>query len=102
MFLMAIVLGEEELKNLVFDLVEVVKEEFGGRGGLTVEQLEEFLAVSFEELLGEYGVDEVVVRLQEKWCEVSDGRSFVDLVNDFYKGLDGFLSDMNKKEVSGS
>jgi nitrogen regulatory protein PII len=102
MFKMAIVLGEEELKNLVFDLVEAVKEEFGGGEGLTVEQLEEFLAISFEELLEEYDVDEVVVHLQEKWYEVGDGRSFVNLVKDFYKGLDGFLSDMNEKEVSGS
>jgi hypothetical protein len=94
---MAIVLGEEELRNLVSDLVEVVKEEFGG--GLTSEQLEEFLAILFEELLGEYDVDEVVVRLQDKWYEVGDGRSFVDLVKEVYKELEGLLSDVKGSNV---
>jgi len=93
MFPVAIVLNKEDLEALVSDLVEVVKEEFAGEGSLTVEQLEEFLVISFEELLQEYEVDGAVVLLPDKWYEVRDGGSFVSVVKDFYKGLESFLTD---------
>jgi hypothetical protein len=41
-----------------------------------------------------------MVRLQETWYEVGDGMSFVNLVKDFYKGLDGFLSGGNRDNDS--
>jgi len=100
MFRVAIVLGEEDLRNLVSDLVEVIREEFSAGGSFSIEQLEEFLAILFEELLEEYEVNEVVVLLQDKWYEVCDGESFVGVVKDFYKGLEGFLVDAKGDNVS--
>ena len=53
MFTRVIVLGEDEFRSLVSDLVEVARGEFGDVDG---SELEEFLAVAFEEVSDVYGV----------------------------------------------
>jgi len=92
MFSFAIVLDEEDLRVLVSDFVEVLRDELGGDVEVTAEQLAEVLAVLFEELLDEYEVDEVVVKVGEGCREVSSGEEFVDLVKEFYGDLMGILS----------
>ena len=87
MFSFAIVLDEEDLRVLVSDFVEVLRDELGGDVEVTVEQLAEVLAVLFEELLDEYEVDEVVVKVGEGCREVGSGEEFVDLVKEFYGDL---------------
>jgi hypothetical protein len=99
MFSFAIVLGEEDLKVLVSDFVEVLKEELGEGVEITAEQLVEVLAVSFEGLLDEYDVDEMVIKVNGGCREVSSGEEFVALVKEFYGDLMGVLS--SESEVRG-
>lgn len=87
MFKRAIVLGEDEFRSLVVDFIEMARDEFEGKGDLSVEEFEEFLGVAFEEVLGAYGVDEAMVYLNGEWREVRDGGSFVEVVRMCYGDL---------------
>jgi hypothetical protein len=99
MFSFAIVLSEEDLKVLVSDFVEVLRDELGGDAEVTAEQLAEVLADLFEELLDEYEVDEAVVKVGGVCREVGNGEKFVALVEEFYGDLMGILS--SESEVRG-
>jgi hypothetical protein len=95
MFTRAIVLGEDEFRLLVSDLVEVAKGEFGE---VDSSRLEEFLVVAFEEVLDAYEVDEVMVNLGGVWYEVIDGENFVNVIKEYYGDLDGMLKNVEGEE----
>jgi len=95
----AIVLDEEGCKALVSDFVDLAKEEFKGRNDLVLEELEEFLGVVFEEVLGVYEADCAMLNLGGEWYTVVDRSSFVsDVVKRFYKDLSEILSDVEGGE----
>jgi hypothetical protein len=99
MFSFAIVLSEEDLRVLVSDFVEVLRDELGEGAEITAEQLVEVLAVSFEGLLDEYDVDEMLIKVDGGCREVSSGEEFAALVKEFYGDLIGILS--SESEVGG-
>jgi hypothetical protein len=83
MFSVALVLSKEDLGVLVSNFVEVFKDE----ADMKADQLVEFLSVVFEELLDEYGVDRVIVKLGEVYREVDSSEEFMDLVKEVYGDL---------------
>jgi hypothetical protein len=102
MFTRAIVLGEEEFRGLVSDLIEMVREEFEGRGDLTMEEFEDFWGMAFEELLDAYGVDQAMMYLGGEWHTVVDGRGFLfDVVKKFYGELDVLLGEVKGENKEG-
>jgi hypothetical protein len=80
----AIVLGEEDLKVLIFDFVEILKEQLSNKGKVTAEQLAEVLMVLFEELVDEYEVDGMIVKVGGECYMANSGEEFVELVKKFY------------------
>jgi len=92
MFSVALVLSKEDLDVLISDFVEVFKDELGSRSGIKADQAVEFLSIVFEELLDEYGVDQVIVKLGEVYREVGSSEEFVDLVREVYRDLASVLT----------
>jgi hypothetical protein len=70
----------------------MMREEFADRYAeeVTPQEIEEFLSMCFEDLLEEYGVDEAMIFIGEKWREVDSGALFVELVKEKYGGLGDF------------
>jgi hypothetical protein len=87
MFSVALVLSKEDLDVLVSDFVEVFKDELGSESGIKADQSVEFLSVVFEGLLDEYGVDRVIVKLGEVYCDVGSSEEFMNLVKGVYRDL---------------
>ena len=92
MYRKAIVLDNTEFRELVSDLGRMMREEFADRYAeeITLQEMEEFLSVYFEDLLDEYDVDEAMIFVGGKWREVDSGALFVELVNEQYGGLGVF------------
>jgi len=92
MYSFAIILSEEDLKVLISDFVEVLKEELGGRVEVSVEQVVEVLSVIFEEFLDGYEVDKMVVKVGGECREVGSSEEFIALVKEFYGDVMNVLS----------
>jgi len=98
MFSVALVLSQEDLVVLVSDFVEVFKDELGSESGIKADQLDGYLSVLFEELLDEYGVGRVIVKLGEVYREVGSSEEFVSVVKEVCGDLVSVLSSEREVE----